>query len=149
MARPPLISPAKIESFIASFEERLAPAERTSSEAWWALATTGTEEAKDELIRAGTEYNRLFADRSEYELVKGWYQMRESLESSILRRQVEILYKTFAGRQGDEEALRRTEELEAEANAIYSNHRGSVAGRSANENELREILRSSEDSVLR
>ena len=75
--------------------------------------------------------------------------MRESLESSILRRQVEILYKTFAGRQGDEETLRRVEELEAEANAIYSNHRGSVAGRSASENELREILRSSEDSVLR
>ncbi|MDQ4084167.1 MAG: hypothetical protein M3117_07210, partial [Actinomycetota bacterium] len=59
-------------------------------------------------------------------MVKGWYERRASLESSILRRQVEILYKTFARRQGYEGTLRRIEELEAEANAIYSNHRGAV-----------------------
>src|SRR3712207_8986088 len=68
-------------------------------------------------VRAGMEYNRLFADKGEYELVKSWYEGRRSLDSAILRRQIEILYKTFAGRQGDEETLRRIEELEAEANA--------------------------------
>jgi peptidyl-dipeptidase A len=143
------ISPVEIQDFISSFEERLAPAERASSEAWWALATTGTEEAKEELVRAGMAYNRLFADRGEYELVKGWYEGRRDIESSILRRQVEILYRSFAGRQGDEASLRRIEELEAEANAIYGNHRGLVGGEAASENELREILRTSEDPVLR
>ena len=139
---------SKVESFIASFEQRLAPAEKASSEAWWKLATTGTGEAQEELVSAGIEYNRLFADKDEYELVKGWYEGRHSLDSSILR-QVEILYKTFAGRQGDEETLRRIEELEAEANAIYSNHRGIVGGRETSENEVREILRTSDDSDLR
>ena len=143
------ISPSEIERFITSFEERLAPVETASSEAWWNLATTGTEEAQKELVRTGMSYNELFADRGEYELVKDWYAGRGSLESSILRRQVEILYKTFAGRQGDEETLRRIEELEAEANAIYSNHRGAVGGAETNENELREILRTSDDPALR
>jgi peptidyl-dipeptidase A len=139
----------QIESFISSFEERLAPVEQASSEAWWNLATTGTEEAQKELVRTGMAYNELFADRGEYEMVRAWYEGRESLESSILRRQVEILYKTFAGRQGDEETLRRIEELEAEANAIYSNHRGAVGDEEVNENELREILRVSDDPALR
>ncbi len=103
------ISPGEIESFITSFEERLAPVEKASSEAWWNLATTGTEEAQKELVRKGMAYNELYAVRGEYELVKGWYEGRGSLESSILRRQVEILYKTFAGRQGDEETLRHIE----------------------------------------
>ena len=107
----------QVESFITSFEQRLAPVEKASSEAWWKLATTGTEEAQEELVRAGMEYNRLFADKGEYELVKSWYEGRHSLDSSILRRQVEILYKTFAGRQGDEETLRRIEKLEAERRA--------------------------------
>jgi len=100
---------AEIESFITSFVERLAPVEKASSEAWWDLATTGIEEAQEELVRTGMEYNRLFADEGEYELVKGWYERRRDLESSLLRRQAEILYKTFAGRQGDEETLRRIE----------------------------------------
>src|ERR687886_2493739 len=143
------ISPVEIRDFTASFEERLAPAEKASSEAWWALATTGTEEAKKGLVRAGMAYNRVFADGDEYELMKGWYEGRHGLESSVLRRQVEILYKTFAGRQGDEETLRRIEELEAEANAIYGNHRGLIGGEEASENELREILRASDDSTLR
>ena len=140
---------AEIQNFIASFEERLTPAEKASSEAWWNLATKGTEEAKEELVRAGMAYNRLFADRDEYELVKDWYEERHKLESSILRRQVEVLYKTFAGRQGDEETLRRIEELEAEANAIYGNHRGVIGSEQKSENELREILRASKDPALR
>jgi peptidyl-dipeptidase A len=143
------VSPIDIQGFITSFEERLTPVEKASSEAWWNLATTGTEEAQKELVRTGMAYNELFADRGEYEMVRGWYEGREPLESSLLRRQVEILYRTFAGRQGDEESLRRIEELEAEANAIYSNHRGLVGDKEVNENELREILRVSDNPALR
>jgi len=143
------ISPAEVQGFIGSFEERLAPAEKASSEAWWTLATTGTEEAKEEFVRAGMAYNRLFADKDEYELVKSFYKGRHGFESSLLKRQVEILYKTFASRQGDENTLQRIEELEAEANAIYGNHRGIVRGQEKSENGLREILRFSDDSALR
>jgi peptidyl-dipeptidase A len=144
-----MISPAKIQDFIARVEDRLAPIEKALSEAWWNLATLGTEEAKDQLVRAGVAHNRLFADRDEFELVKGCYEGRELLENSVLRRQVEILYKTFAGRQGDEQTLTRIEELEAEANAIYSNYRGLVGGREASENELRDVLYASHDESRR
>ncbi len=139
----------KIQDFIAYFEERLAPVEKASSEAYWDLATTGTEEASKEVVRIGKEYNALFSDRDEFERVKGWYEGREALESQILRRRLEILYKTFAGRQGDEATLTRVEELEAEANAVYNNHRGKVEGEEKSENELRAVLRSSDDAALR
>ncbi|MBV9453695.1 MAG: hypothetical protein JOZ19_06190 [Rubrobacter sp.] len=55
----------EIQSFIASFEERLASAEKASGEVWWDRATSGSEEAQIELVRAGIAYNRLFADRDE------------------------------------------------------------------------------------
>jgi peptidyl-dipeptidase A len=142
-------SSAQIEAFILRFEERVAPTEKAVKEAWWNLATTGTGEAQEELVRAGMEYNRLFAVKDEYEKVRGWYEERDALESPLLRRQVEVLYRTFAGRQGDEETLDRVEELEARANAIYGNHRGVVGGREVGENEIREILRHSDDGSLR
>ena len=50
-----VIDPAEIGSFIDRFEERLAPVEKASGEALWRLATTGTEEAQRELVRAGAE----------------------------------------------------------------------------------------------
>jgi len=139
----------EVQSFISEIEKRLAPVEKRIGEAWWTLSTTGTEEAQKEMVEAGKEYNALFADRAEFERVKAWYENRDSLDSPLLGRQVEILYRTFAGSQGDPEVLERIEELEAEANAVYGNHRGKVGGKEAGENEVREILRTSEDEALR
>ncbi|MBA3425900.1 MAG: M2 family metallopeptidase [Rubrobacteraceae bacterium] len=142
-------SHTEIQTFIASFENRLAPVEKRIGEAWWALSTTGTEEAQKEMIEAGEEYNALFADRDEYKQVKAWHEDLSSLDDSLLNRQVEVLYRTFAGSQGDPKVLGRIEELEAEANAVYGNHRGTVGGKEAGENEVREILRASDDESLR
>jgi peptidyl-dipeptidase A len=142
-------SPARVEAFVSQLEERVAPAERTFKEAWWRLATTGSAEARDELVSAGMEYNRLFADHEEYERVRGWCEERDRLESSLLRRQVEVVSRIFAAHGGDEATLQRIQELEAEANALYGNHRGTVNGREVGENEVREILRTSSDESLR
>jgi peptidyl-dipeptidase A len=144
-----LSSPAGIEAFLSHLEERVAPVERTFKEAWWSLATTGSAEAQDEFVRAGMEFNRLFADREEHERIRGWHEKRGLLESSLLRRQVEVVYRMFAAHGGDEATLQRVEELEAEASAIYGNHRGTVGGREVGDNEVREILRASDDEALR
>jgi peptidyl-dipeptidase A len=144
-----LYSPAEIEAFIYRLEERVAPAEKAAREAWWRLAATGKKEAQDELVRAGMEYTRLFADANGYEKVARWYEERNALENTLLKRQVEVLYRAFAGHQGDEEILGRIQELEAEANAVYGNHRGVVRGKEVGENEIRDTLRFSDDSALR
>jgi peptidyl-dipeptidase A len=144
-----LPSPTDVETFISRLEERVAPVERAVREAWWHLATTGTEEAQQDLVRAGMEYNKLFADRDEYQEIRGYYEERNALENGLLRRQVEVLYRTFAARHGDRETLDRIEELEAQANAIYGNHRGVVGDREVGENEIREILRFSDNEAQR
>ena len=144
-----MLSHAEIEGFLSRFERRIAPVERAVKEAWWDLATTGAEEAQKQLVRAGMEYNKLFADRGEHDKVKGWYEERHTLEDGLLRRQVEVVYRAFAGHQGDEGVLEQIEELEARANAVYGNHRGLVSGEEVGENGIREILRSSEDEALR
>src|SRR5215204_4677494 len=127
----------------------MAPLERAVHEAWWNLATSGTDEAQEEFVRAGKEYNGLFSEQNEYLTLRSWYENLEVLESPLLKRQVEVLYRTFAERQGDEEILGRIEELEAEANAVYGNHRSLVRDREMGENEVRELLRTSADQDLR
>ena len=127
----------------------MAPVEMRVAEAWWDLAVTGSGEAQKELVRAGTEYNKLFADQGEQETVEGWFQQRASMDDDLLRRQVEVLYRTYAARRGDAGVLDRIEELEAEASAIYGNHRGVVGGRTVGENEVRDILRASRVESVR
>ena len=144
-----MIPASELERFISGFEERLTPVERAADAAWWNLATSGTEEAQEEFVGAGKEYNGLFSDRDEYEMLRGLHEDLDAVESLLLRRRVEVLYRTFEERQGDGETLGRIEELEAEANAIYGNHRSVVGGEKLGENEIRDLLRSSEDEDLR
>ncbi|HEV2092454.1 MAG TPA: M2 family metallopeptidase [Rubrobacter sp.] len=138
-----------MRSFISRFEERVAPAEKRVAEAWWNLAVTGSEEAQQELVEAGTAYNRLFADEGDQEKVAAWYGERDSLDEELLRRQVDVLHRTFAARRGDAGVMERIEELEAETNAVYGNHRGTVGGRTVGENEVRDILRTSPEEAVR
>ena len=119
------------------------------AEAWWNLAVTGSEEAQKELVSTGTEYNRLFADEGEQEIVSAWYEGRDSMDDELLRRQVDVLYRTFAARRGDAGVMERIEELQAEANAVYGNHRGTMGGRTVGENEVRDILRTSSEEAVR
>ena len=139
----------ELERFISDFEVRMAPLEKAAEEAWWNLATSGTEEARDEFVRAGKEYNGLFSDQDEYRDLRNYYENLDALGSPLLRRQVEVLYRALAERQGDREILGRIEELEAEANAEYGNHRSVVRNREMAENEVRELLRTSTDQDLR
>ncbi|MDP8900797.1 MAG: M2 family metallopeptidase [Actinomycetota bacterium] len=127
----------------------MAPAEKRVAEAWWNLAVTGSEDAQRELVNAGTAYNRLFEDGEEQQRVATWYEGRDSIDDELLRRQVDVLYRTFASRRGDAGVMERIEELEAEANAVYGNHRGTVGGRPVGENEVRDILRTSHDEAVR
>lgn len=90
----------------------------------------------------------MFADDAEFERLRGWYEGREELDS-LTKRQIEILYRAYAARRGDGTILRRIQELEARVNAVFGNHRGVVGGREVGENEVRSILRSSDDEPLR
>jgi peptidyl-dipeptidase A len=119
---------SELERFISDFERRMAPLERAVDEAWWNLATSGTDEAREEFVRAGKEYNGLFSDQNEYLTLRSWYENLEVLESPLLQRQVGVLYRTFSERQSDEEIMGRIEELEAEANAVYGNSPRLLAG---------------------
>ena len=76
----------ELERFISDFEGRMAPLERAVDEAWWNLATSGTDEAQKEFVRAGKEYNRLFSDQGEYLTLCSWYENLEGLEIPLLRR---------------------------------------------------------------
>jgi peptidyl-dipeptidase A len=143
------ITTSELERFISDFEKRMAPLERAADEAWWNLATSGTDEAREEFVRAGKAYNGLFSDQNEYQDLRRLYENSNVLENPLLQRQVEVLYRAFAERQGDEGILGRIEELEAEANAIYGNHRSEVRDRVMGENEVRELLRTSADQDLR
>lgn len=142
------IPATNVESFVSKYESLVAPKEKAVGEAWWKLATTGSDEARENMVEAGKAYNETFSDDGDFAEISRFHEERNSLEP-VLRRQVEVLHRTFEASRGEKKTLESIEELEAKANSIYGNHRGVVGGEEVGENRVREILRSSNDESLR
>ena len=84
-----MIPTSELERFIFDFEERLAPVERAADEAWWNLATSGTEGAQEGFVAANKAYTGLFSDAEEYGKLRDLFHDLDSVESPLLRRRIE------------------------------------------------------------
>ena len=93
-----MIRPSDLERFISDFEDRLAPVERAADEAWWNLATSGTDMAREEFVAAGKAYNDLFSDTDEYGRLRGQTgSARDTLDFEIWWRNLTIDLSPGAG----------------------------------------------------
>jgi peptidyl-dipeptidase A len=88
-----VVRTSDLERYISDFEERLAPVERAADEAWWNLATSGTDESREEFVAAGKAYSDLFSDTDEYGKLLNLFEDLESVESPLLRRRIEVLLR--------------------------------------------------------
>ena len=132
------------QTFIDTFVQQADPIWTALALARWRLATTGEPRYKDEQIELRLQEHRLYEDPADWQEVQSYYGQREQFEP-LLRRQVEVLHRTFLNNQStaaENESLAR---LEGEIQEIYTNHRAVVNGRRLSNNEISEILKQSRD----
>lgn len=136
-------------AFVDTVSARVAPVVREYSLAQWQLSITGAPEASAELARLGAAYARLFADPAEWRLAQQLHAERAALADGGLRREVELLYLSFAAAQAPTEQIDRVAALEASLTDLYTNFRGAIDGSPIADNAIKTILRESSDSEVR
>ncbi len=140
----------EIAAFVAEFAGRMHPLERQSALAWWNLAVTGKDEFRQESERVEAAFRALFtADPGEFTRLRAWHDQRAGIDDPVLRRQVEILYRTFLANQWTPEETAQVSALEAQLEQEYANFRGIFRGRPVNDNEILDLLKQESDSAAR
>lgn len=133
-----------IADFIAGVVEKLRDIEENRSETWWKLALTGREEYQKLTVEWEMKFHALFHDREGFERVKAW---RDSgIAEPKLKREIDLLFKSYLACQIDEKTAEAMATLEAELEGDYSNYRGEVDGQKVSENGIRQILKTSTES---
>lgn len=142
--------PSAARAFVAALVARLRPAAREYNLAQWNLATTGAPEHRDALERLGAAYTRVLTDDpAEWQAIQQLYAGRAAIDDAGLRREVELLYTSFAAAQVAPEQIDRLAALEAGLTDLYANFRGTIDGAAVPNNTLNTTLRESDDSELR
>ena len=132
-----------VHPLVAAAEERLRPLTLARNTAWWSVNVEASDE--NEKRRAETElaYSDVLADRELYAEVG---RARGAGGDPTSERSLELLHAMMLPHQVPDSLRSRIVELEASVGARFSRHRGVIAGREVDDNEIKRILRESDDS---
>ncbi|HEX6311749.1 MAG TPA: M2 family metallopeptidase [Acidimicrobiia bacterium] len=130
---------------VADIERRLRPLEIALAEAWWETSTHVSPEANERRERIELERRALLADAGAFAAIRD-ARTAGTATDPLVARQLDVLHDAFAPHQIPEDLRRRLVELEVEVEATFNTHRGEIAGRRVDDNEIREILGSSGDA---
>jgi peptidyl-dipeptidase A len=139
--------PTTAAALVADLEARIRPLEIEVSRAWWEASTRSSEEADRRRTEAELALREVLADPSVFAGI------REALESDeldpLVARQLELLRLSCLPNQIPDDLRRALVELQTSIESTYNTHRGHVDGRPVSNNEIEEILDTSNDPAER
>lgn len=115
--------------------------------ALWLLETTGSSDAAALKAELEIEYRLLYNDPDTYQKLLQWD--REKINDPLLKRQLNVLIRTFKPNMIQKELLESIAQQEAAIGLQYSTFRPLLGGKQLTENEIRERLKKENDPVKR
>jgi len=134
------------EAVVERAVERLRPLYRAASLSWWDANVSATEENEQRRVAAELALSDALADG---ELFRDVEAARSNGAAGDVRRQLDLLHASLVPQQVPEALRHRIVELEASVESRFAQHRGVVAGRPVDDNEIKRILRESDDVAER
>ena len=134
------------EAVVERAVERLRPLHKAASLSWWDANVSATEENEQRRVAAELALSDALADADLFGNIEA---ARANGAEPLVRRQLDLLHASLVPQQVPESLRHRIVELEASVESRFAQHRGEVSGRPVDDNEIKRILRSSNDVAQR
>jgi peptidyl-dipeptidase A len=132
---------------VETHADRFRSLESEFHEAYWESQVNATPENERRRAEVELELRRVKGDRDALEAVNS--ALHEALHEPVLERQLTVLRLSLTGNQMDEAQREEIVTLSSSVESDFSNHRPVFDGRPLTDNEIEEILRTSDDEELR
>ncbi|MBA3957091.1 MAG: M2 family metallopeptidase [Parachlamydiaceae bacterium] len=136
----PTMPQHSFEQFLTEFVPKVASKSLQTNKAMWILETTGSADAADLKAELETELRLLFNDKNTYQQLLEWDQ-DESLRDPLLKRQLNVLIRSFKPNIIPKKLLEEISKKETELMLSYATFRPQLDGKALSENAIREILK--------
>lgn len=132
---------------VTTLEERWAEIETDFHRAYWDSQTDADPATDRRRVELELELRRVKGDRASLESVRA--ALEDPIHDPVLRRQLEVLRLSLSGNQMSDDQRAGIVELAGAVESEFASYRPEVDGRSMSDNDLEEILKSSDDDDLR
>ena len=136
------------KNYVDSLTSVVEPIYKAANLAYWNATATGKQKYYDEYSRYELEIKKIFSSRKDFARIKSFKEDRR-IKDPVLRRVFEVLYNDFLLNQADTTFLRRITELSTRVEKKFNTFRGEIDGKKVSMNEVKRILRTSNDTELR
>ena len=136
-----------LQSFIDEYTRQIEPLLRERNAAYWKFSTQGDAAAQAEYARLSTVIRQLHADRSRFELLRS-LSARPSGDA-LLDRQAQLARNSFQAQQMTPHLIEKIVALETQVESEFNAFRAELNGEKVTDNQLKQLLRDSDDVVLR
>jgi peptidyl-dipeptidase A len=138
----------ELQRFIDEHVVAVEPMEKAANLAYWNFTTTGEKKYEEEVTRLHVALRKIYADRASFQRLKALAD-GQTIDDPMLARQAALLRNAFLGNQMDDETIEELTQREVAIESIFNTFRAELGGKRVTENELKEILRESDDQDLR
>jgi len=132
------------QHFLHEFVPLVAKKSKQLNQAYWLLETTGMQDAADLKADLDAELRFLFNDPKVYQQLLSW-EKDVTLKDPLLKRQLDILIRTFKQNQVPKELLQEMADKEAALAQSYASFRPELEGKKVSENDILDRLKTETD----
>jgi peptidyl-dipeptidase A len=141
------VSSAAPHRLVSSLEDRFSRLEIAFHEAYWSSQVEATPANDHRRARLELELRSAKGDRKSLDDVQE--ALGQPLQDPMLRRQLEVLRLSLVANQMPESERARLVEIASSVESDFASFRPEVEGRAMGDNDIEEVLRTSDDTGLR
>jgi len=131
--------------FIINYENAVKELSKRSALAYFNASISGKSEDYQRASELQLQLEKIHADKKEFEKVVR-FKNSDKIQDSIIKRQIDLIYNSYAGSQIEESLLEEIINLSTKIEQTFSTYRAEINGKKFTDNEIDEILKKSKDS---
>lgn len=139
---------SNFDAFMRAHLSDVEPLMRAVNEAYWQASISGSQEDSLRFADLQLELQKIYRDHAEFEKVSSWKDSG-TVGDPLDRRQLQLLYYEYARNQVDPDLSKAIVRLAASIENQFNVFRGQIDGKEITNNDIAEILKESDDPLLR
>jgi peptidyl-dipeptidase A len=138
----------QMQEFISVHVQKIKPMEKEANLAYWNAAISGKAKDYDKVSKLMLELRRVYSDPCDFAFLKGTKESGQ-VKSPELARQLDVLYNAYLENQIEPDLLKQIVDLSTEIEKKFSTFRSTIAVQKVTDNEIKEILKTENNSAKR
>jgi peptidyl-dipeptidase A len=134
----------QLKLFIKEYESKVVELSKETSLAYFNASISGKTEEYQRCSELQLELNKIYADKSDFAKLKK-FKDSDSISDPTLKRQLDLIYNSYATNQFDENILEQIISLSTKVEEKFATYRPTVNDKQISDNEIDEILEKSID----